>query len=202
MLVTQISGTSSKARFRIYIDGQFAFVLYRGELRSLHIEEGGELSGETYRQIMTQILPKRAKLRCMNLLQSRDYTRRQLEDKLRRGEYPDSCIAEAIAYVESYGYLDDGRYARNYIEYRMRTKSRAQLEAELLRRGVAKDVIREAFAQLAETGAAQDETELIRALMEKRKYCPDTADEKEKQRMYGYLCRRGFSPEQVRKALR
>lgn len=201
MLVTQITGTSSGARFRISIDGQFAFVLYRGEMRNLHIEEGRELSEESYRQIMTQILPKRAKLRSMNLLQARDYTRKQLEDKLRQGDYPEACIEEAIAYVASYGYLDDGRYARNYIEYRLQSKTRAQIEAELQRKGVAKDVIREAFDELEKTGAVQDEAEMIRALLDKRKYCADTADAKERQRMYGYLCRRGFSPELVRKAL-
>ncbi len=201
MLVTQIAGTSSGARFRISIDGQFAFVLYRGEMRNLHIEEGRELPEESYRQIMTQILPKRAKLRSMNLLQARDYTRKQLEDKLRQGDYPEACIEEAIAYVASYGYLDDGRYARNYIEYRLQSKTRAQIEAELQRKGVARDVIREAFDELEKTGAVQDEAEMIRALLDKRKYCADTADAKERQRMYGYLCRRGFSPELVRKAL-
>lgn len=201
MLVTQIAGTSSGARFRISIDGQFAFVLYRGEMRNFHIEEGRELPEESYRRIMTQILPKRAKLRSMNLLQARDYTRKQLEDKLRQGDYPEACIEEAIAYVASYGYLDDGRYARNYIEYRLQSKTRAQIEAELQRKGVARDVIREAFDELEKAGAVQDEAEMIRALLDKRKYCADTADAKERQRMYAYLCRRGFSPELVRKAL-
>ncbi len=201
MLVTQIAGTSSKGRFRVYIDGQFAFVLYRGELRSLHIEEGRELSEESYRQIMTQILPRRAKLRSMNLLQSRDYTERQLRSKLEQGEYPESCIEEALAYVISCGYIDDRRYAGNYIEGRLQTKGRAQIEAELMRKGVAKDVIREAFEELEQAGLAQDETAAIRALLEKRRYCADTADEKEKRRMYGYLCRRGFSPERVMRLL-
>ncbi|MDE6738359.1 MAG: regulatory protein RecX, partial [Lachnospiraceae bacterium] len=103
MLVTQIS-EMSKSRCRVYLDGQFAFVLYKGELRRFQIKVDHELPEESYREIMTEILPKRAKLRSMNLLQSRDYTRRQLADKLEQGDYPQECIEEAIAYVESYGY--------------------------------------------------------------------------------------------------
>ena len=95
MVITQIVGIS-KSRYRIYLDGQFAFILYKGELRQFHIEEDQELSSESYQHIMKQILPKRAKLRSMNLLQSKDYTRKQLEDKLRQGEYPVCFSMESV----------------------------------------------------------------------------------------------------------
>ena len=58
MLVTQIT-EASKPRYRVYIDGQFAFILYKGELRKFRMKEGEELSTEIYQEIMTQILPKR-----------------------------------------------------------------------------------------------------------------------------------------------
>ncbi|MCH5262037.1 MAG: regulatory protein RecX [Lachnospiraceae bacterium] len=200
MLVTQISEVS-KSRSRIYLDGQFAFILYKGELRQFQIKEGQELTEECYRQIMTQILPKRAKLRSMNLLQSRDYTRKQLEDKLKQGEYPRECIEEALSYVESYGYIDDRRYAGDYIEYHIQTKSRMRIETDLMRKGISKEVIRQAFEDLGNLGVVQDEAALIRDLLNKRKYCADTATRQEQQKMYGFLYRKGFSPEVIVRAL-
>lgn len=200
MLVTQISEVS-KSRSRVYLDGQFAFVLYRGELRQFQIAENQELSDESYRQIMTQILPKRVKLRCMNLLQSRDYTVKQLEDKLRQGEYPKECIEAAIAYVESYGYIDDRRYAKDYIEYHIQTKSRARIETDLMRKGIAKDIIREAYVELGNVGVEQDESVIICSLLQKKRYCAETATEQDRQKMYGFLYRRGFSPEVIIKSL-
>lgn len=200
MLVTQIA-EASKSRFRIYLDGQFAFILYKGELRQFQIKEDQELSEEGYRQIMTQVLPRRAKLRSMNLLQSRDYTRRQLEDKLRRGEYPDVCIEEAIAYVESYGYIDDRRYARDFIEYNMQTKSRTRIETDLMKKGIAKDVIREAFTELQDLGVQQDEMAMICDLLKKKKYCADTASRQQQQKMYGFLYRKGFCSDTIARAL-
>ena len=50
MVITQIAGASG-ARCRIYIDGQFAFVLYKGELRKFHLQEGQELPPDSYREI-------------------------------------------------------------------------------------------------------------------------------------------------------
>lgn len=200
MLVTQISEVS-KSRYRVYLDGQFAFVLYKGELRRFQIKENQELSEESYREIMTQILPKRAKLRSMNLLQSRDYTRRQLEDKLKQGDYPQECIEEAIAYVESYGYIDDRRYARDFIEYNLSTKSRTRIEADLIRKGINKNVIRSAFEELAGLGVEQDELALACDLLSKKKYCAVTATGQEQQKMYGFLYRRGFRPDIISRAL-
>lgn len=200
MLVTQISEVS-KSRCRVYLDGQFAFVLYKGELRRFQIKVDQELSEESYQEIMTQILPKRAKLRSMNLLQSRDYTRRQLADKLEQGDYPQECIEEAIAYVESYGYIDDKRYARDFIEYHLSSRSRTRMETDLLRKGINKEIIREAFDELAVSGVEQDELAMACDLLRKKKYCADTATRQEQQKMYGFLYRRGFRGDIISKAL-
>ena len=42
MLVTQVTEVT-KSRSKVYIDQEFAFVLYKGELRLYEIEEGKEL---------------------------------------------------------------------------------------------------------------------------------------------------------------
>lgn len=200
MTVTQLTGIS-KSRYRVYLDGQFAFILYKGEIRRFHIKEGQELSEESYRLIMTQILPRRAKLRSMNLLQSKDYTRKQLEDKLKQGEYPQECIEEAVAYVESYGYIDDERYARDYIEYHIRDKSRNRIETDLIRKGISKEIIQKSFGALEELGVEQDEMELITELLKKKKYSANTATKQEQQKMYGFLYRKGFHSDVISRAL-
>lgn len=200
MLVTQISELT-KSRCRVYIDGEFAFTLYKGELRKFQIKDGQELSVESYQYIMTQLLPRRAKLRCMNLLQSRDYTRKQLQDKLRQGDYPQECIEEAIAYVESYGYIDDERYARDFIEYHLQTRSKARIETDLLRRGIDKDAIRNAFEELGKLGVEQDELSMVYELLRKKQYCADTATRQEQRRMYGFLYRKGFNQDTINRAL-
>lgn len=200
MVVTQIVGIS-KSRYRIYLDGRFTFILYQGELRRFQIKEGQELSSDSYQHIMKQILPKRAKLRCMNLLQSRDYTRKQLEDKLRQGEYPSECIEEALDYVESYGYIDDRRYAAEYIEYQMQSRSRSRIETELMKKGISRDIIHEAFQKLEEMGVEPDEMSLVTELLKKKKYNADTATKQEQQKMYGFLYRKGFRPDIICRAL-
>ncbi|MDE7200088.1 MAG: recombination regulator RecX [Lachnospiraceae bacterium] len=200
MIVTQISGIT-KGRCRIYIEEKPAFVLYKGEMKRLGIREGEPLPEESLREIQEEILPGRAKRRAMNLLQSRDYTESGLREKLRSGDYPEDCIEEALAYVKSYGYVDDRRYAEDFISYNLDRKSRTRMEQDLLRKGISKDMICAAFEALDEQGTRQDEGAMIRSLLEKKKYDPKTATRQEKQRMYAFLYRRGFHCEAINGAL-
>ena len=200
MRVTRIEELT-KSRSRVYIDEEFAFVLYKGELRSYHIAEGEELDQEDYETIMGQVLPKRAKLRAMNLLKSREYTTKQLHDKLKDGGYPERIISEALAYVESFHYTDDLRYAVAYISGHESIRSRRRIELDLLNKGIDQDTLDRAWQEWEEQGGTQDEQVMIRKLLKKRGYDPETADRKEIQRQGAFLMRRGFSGESVRKAL-
>ena len=191
----------SKARSRVWIDGELAFVLYKGELRLYRIREGEEISEETLKTIRQEVLPKRAKLRAMNLLKSREYTTKQLHDKLKQGGYPEDIITLALDYVASYHYTDDLRYAVSYMQSHETDKSRRRIEQDLMRKGIGKETLEKAWQTWEARGGEQDEQQMISELLEKRGYCPREADLREKQRLYGFLMRRGFSGEQVRKAL-
>lgn len=200
MRVTRIEELS-RSRSRVFVDEEFAFVLYRGELPLYHVVLGEELALEDYKAIMSQVLPKRAKLRAMNLLKNREYTKKQLYDKLKEGYYPEKVIEEALAYVESFRYTDDLRYAVAFIFGHESTRSRRRIEQDLISRGIDGDTLEKAWQEWENQGGAQDEQAMIRELLKKRGYDPETADRKEKQRQGAFLMRRGFSGESVRKAL-
>ncbi len=201
MRVTGIEEVS-KSRSKVFIDEEFAFVLYKGELRLYHIKVGEELQSGDYKTIMEEILPKRAKLRAMNLLKSRSYTTKQLGDKLKQGGYPQQVMQEALDYVASFHYTDDLQYATDYISTYEDRKSRLKIEQDLQKKGISKEIMAKAWSAWEEQGGRQDEAEMIRDLLRKKRYNPETADRKELQRLYGFLLRKGFSAEQVRKVLR
>lgn len=191
----------SKSRVKVYMDQEFAFVLYKGELHKYGIKPGQDIDGKVYDEIMNEVLPKRAKLRCMNLLKSRDYTREQLRMKLLQGGYPEKVTEAALDYVASYRYIDDYRYAMNYIQCSHCSKSRRKIENELRNRGVSPDLIVKAWEQWSEEGNEIDEEEQIRQLLEKKHFVKEQADRNELRRMYGFLVRKGFDADKISKAL-
>ena len=83
MIVTRVEAVT-KTKYKVYVDGQFAFILYKGELSRFHIAEDQELSQESYEKIRTEVILKRAKLRAMHLLNDMWRTEAQLREKLTR----------------------------------------------------------------------------------------------------------------------
>lgn len=200
MTVTEIEEMDKK-RVRVFIDGQFSFVLYKGELRIYKIKKGEELNRGAYDEIVTELLPKRAALRCMNLLKARPYTERQLRDKLKQGEYSGELIDGALLYVKSYGYVDDRKYAEDYIEYHMATRSRKRMEQDLMKKGIDRKLICEVLEEKREQDSLPDETSMALALLRKKNYDPQTASLREKQRLSAWLYGKGFGTDVIRNAL-
>lgn len=197
MQVIQILELDRK-RVRICLEDGCEFALYKGEKRQYDLQEGGELSQEQFEDIRREILIKRARKRVMHLLEKMDRTEEQLRVKLRQGYYPEDVIEDAIGYVKGYHYLDDLRYAQNYVRSHREKKSRRMLQLELQKRGVAKEWIQQA---LEEEYEQENEQEQILKWIRKKDYSSDTADLKEKQRMYQFLLRRGFRPNDILHAL-
>lgn len=198
--ITEITELS-KSRYKIEVDGEYGFVLYRSELREYHIREGESLPEEFLEEILKEVLPRRAKLRGMNLLKSREYTEHQLREKLRQGMYPERVIDEAIEYLRSYHYIDDRRYAKDYIVYYSDSRSRGRIEQDLLRKGIHRNLIRAVYEEDLGEEKLPDEVLLIKKLLDKKNYREESADYQEKQKMKAFLYRKGFSPDNIEKIL-
>ena len=81
MIVSGIT-PADKRRSKVFLDGSFAFVLYNGEIKRFHIEEGEELAQELYSQIMDEVLCRRARERMLHLLKSTSRTELEIRRKL------------------------------------------------------------------------------------------------------------------------
>lgn len=199
MIITEIREVS-KARSRVVIDQEIAFVLYKGDLRIYHLQQGREISEETYRELLENVLLKRAKLRCMNLLKSRDYTEAELLRKLQAGGYPAEVAKAAVEYVRSYGYVGDTYYARKYMETYMSQRSYRRMEQELVRKGISKNIVKAVYSELMET-EDDPEPEQIRKLLIKKGYSESDSTKEDKIKIYAFLVRKGYSTEKIRRCM-
>lgn len=197
MIITRVEPLT-KTKFRIYIDGEPAFVLYKGELKRFNIAEEEEISELTVEKINKEVILKRAKLRAMHLLEDMDRTEKALRDKLRQGGYPESAIDGAVKYVSSFGYLNDVRFAENFVLSRKDSKSRREIQALLAQKGVPADT---AQAVLEQIYGEDGEQASIRQILRKKRMDPERADEQTLRKIYGYLARKGYRYEDIRQVI-
>ena len=200
-IVTKVEDLDKK-RSKIYINQEFAFVLYRGEIVQYKLKVEERIEDNIYQLIRKNILPKRAKKRCLNLLQKKSYTEYKLREKLVEGYYTEDIVDEAIAYVKSFHYIDDYEYACQYIFYHKESESRRKMEEKLMLKGIDRDTLQKAFNDsYTEDEQFQIELEQAKKLLQKKKYEPDNADWKERQKIYSFLVRKGISSAAIKKAM-
>ena len=197
MTVTKITEIS-KSRMQIIVDEEFAFVLYKGELFKYQIHKDEEISEETIAGIKKEVLVKRAKLRAMHLLNAMPRTEQQLREKLAQNEYPEDVIEEAVSYVKSFGYINDEAYIRNFIISRKNSKSKREIVMLLGQKGLRGELVDNIVEEMY---AEESELSTIKEIMRKKRWNPSEMEEKEKQKMLAYLMRKGFSYEEIRRAL-
>ena len=136
---------------------------------------------------------RQARKKAMRLLEHMDRTERGLTEKLLQAGFSEEAVSDALSWVKELGYVNDARYAENYIAARIHEKSRQRIVQDLYRKGIGSADASAAWEEVCEL-EQPDERDMIRSAVLK-KYIPGSKlDEKEMRRLYGYLARRGFRP--------
>lgn len=180
-------------RYKVCMDNGTYLILYTGELQKYGLKENVSLPEEQYRELYYEIFGKRVKKRALALLEKMDRTEKNLREKLSQNGYPEDLIEDAILYVKRYHYIDDERYADQYIAYRQKQKSALQLRQELMRKGIDRAVIERAMEQEYDS----DDREKILLFLKKKGYEPEQTDRSRQQKIYASLMRRGFRSEDI-----
>ena len=195
MTVTEILPLD-KRRSKVILDDDFTLALYNGEIKRYHIEADGEVTEETYQEILEEILLKRAVERVCYLLKSSDKTEQELRRKLKDGFYPEEAIDYAIDFLKRHHYIDDEAYGRRYAEYHSAKKSRRQIQYELQQKGLSK----EAVSDILEEHPVDEEAQ-IRDYIRKKRLNPENMTPEERRKVMAALGRKGFSFETVGRVL-
>ena len=73
MIITEILPLGAK-KSKVLTDEDFAFSLYRGEVKKMELEVGRELTADFLRTELYPLLIRRSRERLLYLLKQRDYT--------------------------------------------------------------------------------------------------------------------------------
>ncbi len=199
MTITSIREYNAK-KVLVCLDGHLELPLYKGEVNKYHLTPEKELSDELYAELMS-ILSKRVKLRAMELLQKRSYTREKLRIKLLEGKYTKELVEEVLDYVTSYKYLDDVRYAEEYIRCYCETRSKRRIMQDLYMKGVSSEVAEKAWSCHELLNEPVDEAEQIRVLLQKRNFNVMNAGRKETAKVMNFLYRKGYSADAIKRCV-
>lgn len=203
-VITAIEEKKGSRKRKIYVNGEWRFSLYPGQIHQYQLKEGMEFSDTLYQQIGKETLLPQAKKRVLNLLTARDRTRRELLEKLAGDGYPEEVCTAAVEYAESYHYVDDLRFAITYLRSYEEEKSRLQLSMKLKEKGILREVADEAFEVVREErkermGEEFEEAEIVALRRQIAKKTKNAApSKKDSAKLFASLAAKGFSSSDIR----
>jgi regulatory protein len=176
-------------RVNVYLDGTFAFGLAR--IVAAWLQVGQTLNLEKITELQSQDEREVAYQRALKFIQYRPRTQSEIRQNLRKHEVSEAVIEYVLERLQQTGLTNDRHFAENWIENRsdLRPRSRFALAHELKKRGVASEIIETSLSEV-------DDTELAyqAACKQYRKYS-HLDWQTYRQKMYGFLGRRGFNYE-------
>lgn len=180
----------------LYGDDEFLLSMHPDVFAASGLSVGSEIDGERLAELAAEAELKKAKERAFSMLSSREYTSRQLRERLAR-HVDEEAAGQAVERMEELGLVDDDSYAERYARELSERKHYGvlRIRQELRQKGLSAERIEWALSLLD-----ADPQEQIFSVLEK-KYSAAPGDEAVKRRAYNALLRLGHRPADVRRAL-
>ncbi len=193
-----------KNKYKVYIDHNYAFLLYQKDIDVYGLKEEEEISDYDFNKIIEDTVFRRAKQKALAVLKFKDRTEQELRGKLSETGYPPEIIDRTINYVTEYGYLNDERFVGAFIRERKNIKSKMVIRMQLVQKGAEKELIDRMMRLEYEESEDNQDAELIaiqKAIAKKTKNTKELNFE-EKQKLLASLYHKGFSIEKIKRELK
>jgi len=182
-------------RVNVYLDGEYTLSLGMGVAASL--KRGDTLSDEEIEELRLRDSVQKAYDRTLSYLAYRPRSSAELKRYLREKQVSTEASEQVLERLRGAGLLDDRAFAQYWVENRETFKPRGRrlLRQELRQKGIDYELIAEAL------GEVDEEESAYRAGLRQATRYAHLHDDVFKQKMDGFLRRRGFGYEVVRETI-
>lgn len=184
---------------QLFLDGEAAVKLDAQVFLQSGLKPGDQVSDQELFELIQASDARRAQEKALYLLEYRNYSKRELTEKIARTAASREAAQAAAGRMEELGLIDDRRFGEDYARELFSRKGYGARRAaqELRRKGLDQELVQELVEKY---GSPEQSGENIRRVLEK-KYPGWQADEKVRRRAFAALQRLGYSYQEVREAM-
>lgn len=184
---------------QLFLDGEAAVKLDAQVFLQSGLKPGDQVSDQELFELIQASDARRAQEKALYLLEYRNYSKRELTEKIARTAASREAAQAAAGRMEELGLIDDRRFGEDYARELFSRKGYGARRAaqELRRKGLDQELVQELVEKY---GSPEQSGENIRRVLEK-KYPGWREDEKVRRRAFAALQRLGYSYQEVREAM-
>lgn len=187
--------------YSLYVDAiPEPLVVHEDIFISYQLTKGRGLTSSLIDEIREENAKYMAYIKGIRYLGNRARSSYQLALQLRRQQFSEPHIAEAIARLKEEGYVDDREYASSYVRSRIskQGKGRLRVAQELKGQGISSRIIEQTLAQLDE----DEEVEAAYEAASKKMRSLHGEPAENSRKLLQFLMRRGYSGAICRKVMK
>jgi regulatory protein len=202
LIITSIEEQKKKGRYNIFLDGEFAFGLYRETIYHFGLRSKDKLDEIKIKEIISYDEINFGKKVAYRFLNFKPRSEKEVMNKLKSHKLSDDSINTIIDSLKEFKFINDEQYAKMFIESKVSLKpeGRRSLKIKLSQKGIEKETaektVEDNYSEETEFQKAQD---LFKKYQKKVK--AKTPLEK-KQKCYRHLLAKGFSFDLIKRVLK
>ncbi len=187
---------AGRERVRVHLSDGSSFIILREVLDRAALSGSDELSPQQLQELLGRSDQLEAERKALDLLTRSPHSRERLKLKLLKRDFSLSSVNDALACMEELGYLDDTRFAEDWLRLRIarHPEGRQSLLAGLLNRGINASLATQIVNRIVTREVEED---CAKRLMEKHSGFRNLPRERLAQR----LSSRGFSSTIIRQII-
>lgn len=197
-------------KIHLSLDGEYIATVNADYWFTCGIKSGAEITPEQLDELLSESARRKMMNKALDLLSMRDYSRRELSDKLvtkawEKKEQKDMDLgslkqqaSDICDRLEELGLLNEERFARSYVDELLRRKhlSKSGLKTALVQKGVQRDIIETVLEEVE-----VDPVEQVKELLATKFKTRNLSDEKQRTRTVNALLRLGYRFSEINAAM-
>lgn len=200
MKITKITAQNKKNRYNIYVDDCFSLGIHEDILIKYNLHAGMEVDDEFIQDVLLAEEENKALNYALNRLSYRQRSEKELRMSMKRKDYDEDNIDNAIEFCKEYGYINDFKFAESFVKDKINLNKYGpeRIKYDLMLKGVSRDIINEVLVI-----DRDDQLEMARKLADKKKSSYKGDDQRSVYRkMSAFLQRKGFSYDIISRVVR
>lgn len=183
-------------RYNVFIDGNFLFSASMEDIIKNSLKVGMEISSDDLENIIEKCELSKAYNYALFILNRKEYTSKEIINKLNRKSFSESTINKVIDKLSVYGIIDDEGFANKYARDSVNFKKSGikKIQYNLINKGIDQNIVRN--ISIDEDVQFNNALELASKKLKTIESKPNP-----REKIYRFLLSRGYEYDLIRKVI-
>ena len=175
MIITKIKQIGKTNRFHVYTDEEWFGIFLDETLAREHLRTNQEIDEDKLLEIKKENDEKLSFDMAVSYMERYVASEKGIRDYLKKKAFSDAIIEKTVEKLESYGFVNDEKFAKNYFESMSAGKGKRAIANKLRQKGISKEIVDDLIEQVDDEAQLETAIRLVEKFLKNRQNASNLA---------------------------